>query len=82
MFANFGGHNCKWLNRAVFNVSTLGNVPHSAATPTAHPWRVQGSTRNEICLTANEILLRKMKSDKSDEIPLRGVVDERSANKQ
>ena len=33
--------------------------PHSAATPTAHPGRVD--TRNEICLTANEILLRKVK---------------------
>ena len=48
--------------------------PHSAATPTAHPWRVQSSTRNEICLTANEILLRKVKSDKPDEISLREVV--------
>ena len=36
--------------------------PHSAATPTARPRRVQKSTRNEICLTASEILLRKMKS--------------------
>ena len=35
--------------------------PHSAATPTAHPWRVQKSTRNEICLAANEILPSKMK---------------------
>ena len=30
-------------------------------------------TRNEICLTANEILLRKVKSDKSDAISLREV---------
>ena len=30
--------------------------------------------RNEICLAANEILLRKVKSDKSDEISLREVV--------
>ena len=32
-------------------------------------------TRNEICLTANEILLRNVKSDKSDEISLREVYD-------
>ena len=32
-------------------------------------------TRNEICLTANEILLRKVKSDKSDEISLCEVYD-------
>ena len=38
----------------------LMEYPHSAATPTAHPWRV--GTRNEICLMANEILLRKVKS--------------------
>ena len=35
-------------------------------------------TRNEICLTANEILLRKVKSDKSDEISLREVADNRN----
>ena len=35
-------------------------------------------TRNEICLTANEILLRKVKSDKSDEILLREVADMRN----
>ena len=40
----------------------LKKHPRSATTPTAHPWRVQKSTRNEICLTASEILLRKMKS--------------------
>ena len=40
--------------------SSLVVCPHSAATPTAHPGRVD--TRNEICLTANEILLRKVKS--------------------
>ena len=32
-------------------------------------------TRNEICPAANEILLRKVKSDKSDEISLREVYD-------
>ena len=37
------------------------------------------STRNEICLTANEVLLRKVKSDKSDEISLREVADNRNA---
>ncbi len=40
----------------------LKKHPHSAATPTAHPRRVQKGTRNEICLTASEILLRKVKS--------------------
>ena len=38
------------------------------------------SARNEICLTANEILLRKMKSDKSDEISLREVAVVQSAS--
>ena len=37
-------------------------------------------TRNEICLTANEILLRKMKSDKSDDISLREVAVVQSAS--
>ena len=32
-------------------------------------------TCNKICLTSNEILLRKVKSDKSDEISLREVAD-------
>ena len=67
-------------NIAPKHSSTLKECPHSAATPTAHPRRVD--TRNEICLTANEILLRKVKSNKLDEIPLCGVADERSANKQ
>ena len=39
------------------------------------------STRNEICLTANEILLCKMKSDKSDDISLREVVILQNARK-
>ena len=38
-------------------------------------------TRNEICLTANEILLRKVKSDKSDAISLRGVTVKKQINK-
>ena len=38
-------------------------------------------TRNEICLTANEILLRKVKSDKSDEISLREVYDTQTTPK-
>ena len=38
------------------------------------------STRNEICLTANEILLCKMKSDKSDDISLREVAVVQSAS--
>ena len=45
---------CRYLS------SSLVVCPHSAASPTAHPGRVD--TRNEICLTANEILLRKVKS--------------------
>ena len=53
-------------NIAPKHSSTLKEYPHSAATPTAHPRRVD--TRNEICLTANEILLRKVKSNKLDEI--------------
>ena len=44
------------------HLSMLMVCPRSAATPTAHPRRVQQSTRNEICLAANEILLRKVKS--------------------
>ena len=38
------------------------------------------SARNEICLTANEILLCKMKSDKSDDISLREVAVVQSAS--
>ena len=38
-------------------------------------------TRNEICLTANEILLRKVKSDKSNEISLREVTVKKQTNK-
>ena len=38
-------------------------------------------TRNEICLTANEILLRKVKSDKSDAISLREVTVKKQINK-
>ena len=44
----------------------------------AKPMRTKtfyNGTRNEICLTANEILLRKVKSDKSDEISLCEVYD-------
>ena len=37
--------------------------------------------RNEICLTANEILLRKVKSDKSDAISLREVYDTQTTPK-
>ena len=67
-------------------MSQFIKCPHSAAAPTAHPsWsrtsiietrnikqrtKTLNGTRNEICLTANEILLRKKKSDKSDEISL------------
>ena len=45
-----------------------------------YPHSVQKSTRNEICLAANEILLRKVNPSATDEIQLRGVVVERSAN--
>ena len=38
-------------------------------------------TRNEICLTANEILLRKVKSDKPDAISLREVTVKKQTNK-
>ena len=38
-------------------------------------------TRNEICPAANEILLRKVKSDKSDEISLREVTVKKQINK-
>ena len=63
-----------------FSSPPLVVIPPQRPSPTAHPRRVD--TRNEICLTANEILLHKMKSNKLDEIPLCGVADERSANKQ
>ena len=43
-------------------INAHGVPPRSAATPTAHTRRVQKSTRNEICIAANEILLRKVKS--------------------
>ena len=65
----------------LFSACTLMKYSHSAATPTAHPRRVQKSTRNEICLTASEILLRKVKSDKSDEISLREVTVKKQINK-
>ena len=48
------------------------------ATKTMRTKTLYNDTRNEICLTANEILLRKVKSDKSDEISLRKVVVTRS----
>ena len=55
--------------------------PHSTATPTAHPWRV--GTRNEICLKASEILLRKMKSVcDGRNLHCVQVVDLRYVNKQ
>ena len=38
-------------------------------------------TRNEICLTANEILLRKVKFDKPDAISLREVTVKKQTNK-
>ena len=44
------------------------------ATKTMRTKTLYNDTRNEICLTANEIRLRKVKSDKSDEISLREVV--------
>ena len=49
------------------------------ATKTMRTKTLYNDTRNEICLTANEILLRKVKSDKSDEISLREVADNRNA---
>ena len=48
------------------------------ATKTMRTKTLYNDTRNEICLTANEILLRKVKSDKSDEISLREVADNRN----
>ena len=50
----------QWQYGAAIFRRHLWYAPHSAATPTAHPLRVD--TRKEICLTANEILLRKVKS--------------------
>ena len=55
-----------------FLTALFVECPHSAATLTTRPRRV--CTRNEICPAANEILLRKVKSDKADEISLREVV--------
>ena len=49
------------------------------ATKTMRTKTLYNDTRNEICLTANEIRLRKVKSDKSDEISLREVADNRNA---
>ena len=60
-------------------MSPLKEYPHSTATPTTHPRRVD--TRNEICLTANEILLRKMKSNKLDEIRTACRIMDRKAKK-
>ena len=48
------------------------------ATKTMRTKTLYNDTRNEICLTANEILLRKVKSGKSDEISLREVADNRN----
>ena len=57
------------------NVITY-KIPPQHRYPDHPPRRV--STRNEICLTANEILIRKVKYDKSDEISLREVEDNRN----
>ena len=46
----------------IFLAITTKKIPLQHPSPAAHPWRVQRSTRNEICLSASEILLRKMKS--------------------
>ena len=68
-----------------FSTSALAAVPPQRRYPDRPPLMVKGvlvvvkiirtktfynSAHNEICLTANEILLRKKKSDKSDEISL------------
>ena len=52
------------------------------ATKTMRTKTLYNDTRNEICLTANEILLRKVKSGKSDEISLREVTVKKQINIQ
>ena len=80
---------CKWYSHLI----TVCKIPPQHRYPNHPPLMVKGvlvatktmrtktlynDTRNEICLAANEILLRKVKSDKSDEISLREVADNRN----